>query len=315
MLISAPPNPNRGRLMTNLLKLLSRLRHVLLLTGLLGLMPTAQSAPLVLGSKNFTEQHLLSSITAQYLIHKGYQIEEKSDLPSVIMRTAQLNKQLDIVWEYTGTALVIYNNIHQRMSDKEAYETVKRLDVPRGLTWLNPSAMNDSFALAMIKERAEAEGIVTVSDLVRHMTAATKPWQLGLDLEFAGRSDGLQPLQKLYQLKLTRPQIRQMDSGLVYNAIRDGFVDVGLVFTTDGRVEGFKLKVLQDDLKYFPSYAATPVVRTEVLSKHPGLAAELNMLATLFDNPTVLVLNAQVDIKHRPVAEVATEFLRARSLL
>ena len=70
-------------------------------------------------------------------------------------------------------------------------------------------------------------------------------WMLGLDLEFAGRSDGLKPLQKLYGLTLDRPQIRQMDPGLVYNAIRDGFVDAGLVYTTDGRVKGFDLKILR----------------------------------------------------------------------
>lgn len=295
---------------------LSKLQRMVLLAGFLGCMPVL-AAPLVLGSKSFTEQRLLSSITAQYLVHKGYKVEQKTDLASVIMRNALINRQLDLVWEYTGTALVIYDGISQRMTDQQAYETVKRLDLPRGLIWLNPSLLNNSYAFAMRSDRARAEGIATVSDLVRHMAAAQahKPWQLGLDLEFAGRSDGLLPLQKMYQLKLTRQQIRQMDSGLVYNAIRDGFVDAGLVFTTDGRVKGFQLLALQDDRKFFPSYAATPIVRREILQQNPGLAVELNRLSALFDNATLLTLNARVDIEHRPVAEVATEFLRAHHLL
>ncbi|MFC7093974.1 glycine betaine ABC transporter substrate-binding protein [Jeongeupia naejangsanensis] len=277
----------------------------------------ALAANLVIGSKNFTEQHILSSLTAQYLGSKGYQVEQKTDLATVIQRNALENKQLDLVWDYTGTALIIYNHITERMSDADAYATVKRIDAAKGLTWLNPAPLNNTYALAMKRERAEAEGIRSVSDLVAKMDAAKadKPWQLGFDMEFAGRSDGLKPMQALYKLELNRPQIRQMDPGLVYNAIRDGFVDAGLVYTTDGRVKGFDLLVLEDDLHYFPSYAATPVVRTEVLAQNPGLADDLNTLAALLDNDTMSALNAKVDIEHRPVKDVAGEFLREKGLI
>ncbi len=61
-----------------------------------------------------------------------------------------------------------------------------------------------------------------------------------------------------------------MDPGLVYNAVRDGFVDAGLIYTTDGRVKGFDLKVLEDDKGFFPSYAVTPVVRKDTLEANPG---------------------------------------------
>ena len=158
----------------------------------------------------------------------------------------------------------------------------------------------------------------TLSDLARRVNESNesaKRWQLGFDMEFAGRPDGLKPMQQLYGMELSRPQIRQMDPGLVYNAIRDGFVDAGLVYTTDGRVKGFDLVVLQDDLGYFPAYAATPVVRRETLEANPGLADELNKLAALMDNDTMAALNAKVDIEHRPVKEVASEFLRQRGLI
>ena len=39
----------------------------------------------------------------------------------------------------------------------------------------------------------------------------------------------MKPLQKAYNMELDRPQIRQMDPGSVYNAVRDGFVDAGLI--------------------------------------------------------------------------------------
>ncbi|OWY39429.1 glycine/betaine ABC transporter substrate-binding protein [Xenophilus sp. AP218F] len=278
----------------------------------------AGAAGLVLGSKNFTEQHLLSELTAQYLRGKGYEVTQKTDLATVIMRNAQEHGQIDLVWDYTGTGLIIHHGIQQKMSGEEAYAAVKRLDEPKGLIWLNPARLNNTYALAMRRARAEAEGVRSLSDLARAVNqhnGGDKRWQLGFDMEFAGRPDGLKPLQQLYGLALSRPQIRQMDSGLVYNAIRDGFVDTGLVYTTDGRIKGFDLLVLQDDLNFFPAYAATPVARQEALERHPGLADELNRLSALLDNDAMSEMNAEVDIRHRPVSEVAREFLRRHGLV
>lgn len=140
-------------------------------------------------------------------------------------------------------------------------------------------------------------------------------WLLGLDLEFAGRSDGLKPMQALYDMPLDRPQIRQMGPGLVYNAIRDGFVDAGLVYTTDGRVKGFDLQVLEDDKGYFPSYAVTPVVRADVLQNTPGLEAALNTLSKQFNNQVITELNARVDIDYQTPQQVADAFLKQRGLI
>ncbi|PRP71307.1 glycine/betaine ABC transporter substrate-binding protein [Chromobacterium amazonense] len=304
------------------MKLITSLRNRLAGIGLaiaaLTLFSPPAAAGLVLGSKNFTEQHLLSELTTQYLRSKGYEITQKQDLASVIMRNAQEHGQLDLVWEYTGTALIVHHGIQQKMSNEEAYATVKRLDEAKGLVWLNPAALNNTYALAMKRSRAEAEGVRTLSDLARAVNqrnGSDQRWQLGFDMEFAGRPDGLKPLQQLYGMELSRPQIRQMDAGLVYNAIRDGFVDAGLVYTTDGRIIGFDLLVLQDDLGFFPPYAAVPVVRREALERHPGLADELNRLAAVLDNDTMSAMNAEVDIRHRPVKDVAAEFLRSHQLL
>ncbi len=140
-------------------------------------------------------------------------------------------------------------------------------------------------------------------------------WRLGLDLEFSGRSDGMKPLQKTYNLTLDRPQIRQMDPGLVYNAIRDGFVDAGLIYTTDGRVKGFDMKVLEDDKHFFPSYNVTPVVRQDVLASHPGLDTALNQLSAQITDEAITELNKRVDIDHQSPETVARDFLKSKNML
>lgn len=276
--------------------------------------------PLTLASKNFTEQRILSAITVQYLRAKGFQVEPKTNLATVITRNAMINKQIDMTWEYTGTSLIIFNHINKRMTPQETYDTVKKLDAKLGLVWLQPADMNNTYAFAMQRRRAEKEQIRTMSQLVAKVEQVRKTdpkhnWLLGLDLEFAGRSDGLKPMQALYDMPLDRPQIRQMDPGLVYNAIRDGFVDAGLVYTTDGRVKGFDLQVLEDDKGYFPSYAVTPVVRADVLQNTPGLEEALNTLSKQFNNQVITELNAKVDIDYQTPQQVADAFLKQRGLI
>ena len=296
-------------------------KSVVALTATLLLSQTAQAAaPLVMATKSFTEQHILSAMTVLWLQKKGFEVVPKRNIATTIGRNALLNKQIDMVWEYTGTSLIIFNHINQPMSSQQAYETVKKLDARLGLVWLNPAPMNNTYAFAMTRERAEKEGISTMSQLVAKIEQVRKTdpdhnWRLGLDLEFSGRSDGMKPLQKTYNLTLDRPQIRQMDPGLVYNAIRDGFVDAGLIYTTDGRVKGFNMKVLEDDKHFFPSYNVTPVVRQDVLASHLGLDTALNQLSAQITDEAITELNKRVDIDHQSPETVARDFLKSKNML
>ncbi|WP_442955765.1 glycine betaine ABC transporter substrate-binding protein [Pantoea sp. T14] len=293
----------------------------LALTATLAMSQAAHAAePIVMSTKSFTEQHILSAMTVMWLQKKGFQVVPKRNIATTIGRNAMINKQIDMTWEYTGTSLIIFNHINKPMSSQDAYNTVKQLDAKLGLVWLNPAPMNNTYAFAMQRSRAEKEGITSMSQMVAKLeqvrkTDPDKNWRLALDLEFAGRSDGMKPLQEAYNMPLDRPQIRQMDPGLVYNAVRDGFVDAGLVYTTDGRVKGFDLKVLEDDKHFFPSYNVTPVVRKDVLESHPGLEDALNQLTPLLTNEAITEMNKRVDIDHQSPQQVAREFLNSKHML
>ncbi|NWA59999.1 glycine betaine ABC transporter substrate-binding protein [Pantoea sp. B9002] len=296
-------------------------RTALALTATLAISQSAAAAtPITMATKSFTEQHILSAMTVIWLQKKGFQVIPKTNIATTIGRNAMINKQIDMTWEYTGTSLIIFNHINKPMSTEDAYKTVKQLDAKLGLVWLNPAPMNNTYAFAMQRDRADKEGINTMSQLVAKLEEVRKNdpdhnWKLGLDLEFSGRSDGLKPLQKAYNMPLDRPQIRQMDPGLVYNAIRDGFVDAGLIYTTDGRVKGFELKVLEDDKHFFPSYNVTPVVRQDVLESHPGLDTALNQLSALINDEAITEMNKRVDIDHQSPQQVARDFLQSKNML
>ncbi|MBP5078289.1 glycine betaine ABC transporter substrate-binding protein [Pseudomonas chlororaphis] len=281
-----------------------------------GIAQAAQKPVIRIGARVFTEQTLLAEITSQYLRGKGYDTQVTGGLGSNLARSAHESGQLDMLWEYTGVSLVAYNHVTEKLDSQESYERVKELDGKKGLVWLTPSKFSNTYALALPKNVADAyPQINSISDLKNVLDTERQDHHLiALDTEFANRSDGLQGLVKLYGMDLTRRNIRQMDAGLVYTALRNGQVFAGLVYTTDGRLNAFNLKLLNDDLHYFPDYTAAPVVRQAYLDAHPQLAADLKPLAELFDDQTMRQLNARVDVDHESPSAVAADFLRQHPL-
>ncbi|WP_111493604.1 glycine betaine ABC transporter substrate-binding protein [Marinobacter bohaiensis] len=274
----------------------------------------AAADDVVVGGKNFTEQQVLASMTAQYLDGLGYDVDKRAGMGSAVLRQAQENGQIDLYWEYTGTSLINYNDITERLSPEETYSTVKELDGEKDLVWLEPSDANNTYALAMREDDAAERGIETISDLAAAVNDGDD-LTFACNAEFYAREDGLRPLQQEYDFRFARPQIKRMDSGLVYPALRDGQVEVGLVFATDGRIQAFNFRVLEDDKGYFPAYALTPVVRQETLDANPELAAQMNQLSALLNDDTMAGLNAQVDVEKQTIEKVAESFLKENNLL
>lgn len=279
---------------------------------LAGFAQAAEKPVIRLGARVFTEQTLLAEITAQYLRSKGYDAQITGGLGSNLARSAHETGQLDLLWEYTGVSLVAYNHVTEKLDSAQSYARVKELDAKKGLAWLAPSKFSNTYALALPEKVArQYPQINSISQLNAVLQAeADENHLVALDTEFANRSDGLAGMVEQYGLNLTRKNIRQMDAGLVYTALRNAQVFAGLVYTTDGRLNAFKLKLLEDDKHYFPDYTAAPVVRQAFLDAHPQLAAQLKPLAELFDDQTMRQLNARVDVDHESPATVAADFLR-----
>lgn len=287
-----------------------------LLLGSLSALAVAQEKPLIrIGAKVFSEQRILAHMTAKYLQSKGYRTRVVAGLGSTVARSAQENGELDLNWEYTGTSLFAYNKQTEVLPPDESLARVRELDGAKGLVWLEPSRFSNTYALAVPREIAERDGVATISDLARVVNATDEPHLIAFDIEFANRPDGLAPMVELYDLQLTRNEVRQMDPGLVYTALRNAQVYAGLVYTTDGRLDEFDLALLEDDRQYFPDYTAAPVVRRDVLDANPELAELLAPLARLLDDDTMRTLNARVDIGHETPANVAADFLRQHDLI
>jgi len=273
----------------------------------------AQSA-IVVGGKAFTEQILMTEMTIQLLEAKGFKITRKAGMGNAILRAAQENGEVDLYWEYTGTSLVTHNKVTDKLNAADTYRRVKELDAAKGIVWLNASPLNNTFALAMRKDDATKRGIATMSDLAK-AARTDSSLTFASNAEFPTRPDGLRPMQQTYGFEFARENVKRMDAGLTYQALRDKQVDVALVYSTDGRIAAFNFTVLADDKGFFPSYALAPVIRKQVLDRNPGVAEPLNALAAKLNDTVMQRLNASIDVDKKTVEEVATAFLKANGLL
>lgn len=274
----------------------------------------AQAETVTVGGKNFTEQLILADMTVQYLEAKGYEVVGRSGMGTSVLRQAQESGQVDLYWEYTGTSLISYNKVTEKLTPEETYQRVKHLDAEKGLVWLEPSAANNTYALAMREDHAQELGITSISDLAEAINSGND-LVLASNATFYSRDDGLRPMQETYGFEFGRRNVKRMDQGLTLSALDQEEVDVAMTTATNGRIPALDLTVLEDDREFFPDYALTPVVRQETLEANPELAEQMNVLSSLLDDETMARLNAKVDVEKESVDDVAQSFLEENALL
>ena len=268
--------------------------------------------PITVGSKEFTEQLLLGEMTIQVLESHGYETEDMTEIGgSAIVRQSLEEGEIDLYWEYTGTAWFTHFG-ESEVLDPAALETqVRETDAGNGITWLDPAGFNNTYTL-MIQKQDEATIGSTLSALAGYV-AANPDTVVCINDEFFARPDGLPALTEAYGFAFEN--VSQMTTGLTYAALAEGDCDVAMGFATDGRIARLELINLEDDQTFFPSYFPAPNVRDEVLEAAPEVADHLNCLAASLSTETMTELNARVDSDGESVEAVATDHLAGTNCL
>jgi osmoprotectant transport system substrate-binding protein len=275
----------------------------------------AAAQTIVVGGKAFTEQQIMTAMTVAILKAKGFNPDRKAGMGSAAVRAAMENGQIDVYWEYTGTGLGVFNKITDKFPSAEAaYRKIKEVDAAKGIVWLNMSAVNNTYGFAMNKDDAQKRGLVSMSDLAKAINGGAK-LTFASNAEFYARPDGLPGWQAAYGFEFDRDNVKRMDTGLTYSALKDRQVDTAVVFATDGRIPAFNFVVLKDDKNYAAPYNLTPVVRKEILDKNPKIADALNAIAAKLNDDNMAKLNASVDVDKKTPEEVAEGFLKANGLI
>ena len=266
-----------------------------------------------IGSKSFQEQLILGKIAAILMQSAGAKVKDLANMPgSDTSRQAMLQDQIQMAWEYTGTAWISYLGHDTGIPDKQKqYDAVRREDEEKhGLIWLKPAPMNNSYGFAVTRKNSERLHLTKLSQLA---ALPVKERTFCVESEFANRNDGFEPMLKHYGVPLgsgvLRDNIRTLDTGAVYAATSKGDCLFGEIFTTDGRIKSLDLVVLQDDKKYFPAYNVAPVISKKVLDEYPQLRDLFQPVSDKLTDEVLIDLNAQVDVDGREPADVAMDWL------
>ncbi len=218
---------------------------------------------------------------------------------------------IDIYPEFTGTAISEFlkeeaiNNNQEDVYNQAKEGMMKKF----GMVMLSPMKYNNTYALAVSKQMAEAYHLKTISDI--------KPIQetikAGFTLEFNDREDGYLGIQKRYGIILSN--ITTMEPKLRYQAIESGNIDVLDAYSTDSEIRQYHLKVLEDDQQLFPPYQGAPLLRKETLEKYPEVETALNKLANQITDDEMREMNYQVNVEGQNIEDVAREYLIKAELL
>lgn len=282
----------------------------------------AQTAVRV-GSKIDTEGSLLGNLIIQVLEAGGIRTENKVQLGNTkIVRGALTAGEIDIYPEYTGNGAFMFS-VEKDPAWKDAkagYEKVKALDFQANkIVWLEPAPANNTWAIAIRKDVATANKLRTLDDMGRWIAGGGK-FKLAASAEFIERPDALPAFQTAYGFKLKQDQLLTLAGGdttvtIKAAAEQTSGVNAAMAYGTDGPVAALGLVVLDDTKGVQPIYAPAPIIRAEVLEKHPKIRDLLAPVFKTLDGPTLQALNARIALGGEDAKKVAASHLKSKGFI
>jgi osmoprotectant transport system substrate-binding protein len=268
----------------------------------------------VFGAKDFSEQFILSHITSQVLnAHGADTTTNTSVVGSANVRTAFETGQFAGYWEYTGTSWITYNKQTTPIKDKaEMFKAVKDADAKKGIAWLDPAPLNNTYAFAIREDKAKELGIKSLSDVAK-LPASEQTFCV--ESEFSTRDDGWPGLRKEYGLS-PDAKVSMLDTGVIYTATQKGQdCNFGEVFETDGRIPALKLQVMEDDKNFFPIYQGALTIKADILTKYPAIADIMAKVSPKLTTEVMQQLNAKADVDGEDPEDIAKEWLESEGLI
>jgi osmoprotectant transport system substrate-binding protein len=261
---------------------------------------------LIIGSQNGTEQSIVGEIVAQHLESRlGFRVNRRPGIGGTLLAYQALQSgEINIYPEYTGIIVTEILKENPSSVPEQVFERAKgEMARISQADLIGPLGVNNSFVAAI---RASDPHTANVSTLSQAGQIADG-WKVGYSYDFQQQSDTVPALTQ-YHLPMEIP-MRAMDTAALFKSMEDGQSTMILARATDGQLRSKDWKVLDDDRKLFTTQQLCLVVRQDVLRAEPRLEGVLSELSGKFTNAKMRELNAEVDIDHKTVADVAKGFL------
>jgi osmoprotectant transport system substrate-binding protein len=269
---------------------------------------------ITVGSFDFAESEVLAEIYGQALESDGFRVRRAFDLgPRELVAPALTRGLLELVPEYAGTALQFASlgrespTADVRATRNSLVQTLRE----RHVTALEPAPAQDANAFVVTRETAARYGLRTLSDVAKFASELT----FGGPPECPSRPLCLAGLERVYRLKFK--EFVRLDAGgpVTLQALKDRYVDVALLFTTDPAIDRDDLVELADDRDLQPAENVIPLVRTELVERFgPEMVKLVDAVSARLTTAGLSDLNAQI-ANGKTEAAVAADWLKAENLL
>ncbi len=273
----------------------------------IGSVAHAQSKPKVrVGSKSFTESVILGDLLAHLARQSGADIEHLSELGGTqVLWKALVKGDIDAYVDYTGTIQELLSKLVDPGVEVRTESDMRTAMDKLGITMTDRIGFNNTYALGMREDVAEKLGIANISDLREHPNL-----KFGISDEFMERNDCWRQLPAKY--RLPHKEVRTMDHNLAYRGLEHNSIQVTDLYTTDAEIEFYKLRVLEDDKGFFPTYYSVVLMRKDLAERAPKVAAAYLQLVNAIDSKTMTGMTAKVRLDRQLETNVAAAFLNEK---
>ncbi|MFE0014305.1 ABC transporter substrate-binding protein [Mesorhizobium sp. NPDC059054] len=284
---------------------------------------SANAADVVVSSKIDTEGGVLGNIIQSVLNANDIKTVDRIQLGATpVVRKAIIAGEIDIYPEYTGNAAFFFEKGDDPLWKDAAkgYAEAKKLDYDANkIVWLTPSPANNTWAIALRKDVADANKLVSFSDFGKYVSGGGKV-VLAASSEFVNSAAALPAFQTTYGFTLKPDQLITLSGGdtaatIAAAANQTNGANAAMVYGTDGGIQPSGLVVLTDDKNVQPVYQPTPIIREAVLKENPKIEEVLKPVFEKLDLVTLQELNGRVQVGGEPAKAVAEDFLKKNGFL
>jgi len=266
---------------------------------LLSLLKAPRAPEITVASKTFTESIVLGEVLTQLVRDAGFRAAHQAQLGGTrVVFSALVNGDVDLYVDYTGT--VTQEILAERRVAN--LEEASRILSEMGVRMSRPLGFNNTYAIGMLRSKAERLGITRISDLNAHPDL-----RMAFSNEFMDRGDGWPSLRDDYAMP--HQNVRGIEHELAYPALANGSIDVTDLYTTDAKILKYDLVLLEDDRHHFVRYDAVILYRADLLDRAPAAVDSVLRLEGRIDQRTMVRLNARVELEGATSATAAVEFV------
>lgn len=254
--------------------------------------------------------HMIKDLVEQ---DTDLKVDVKMDIATTpIILEGMQKDEIDMAIQYTGTSISSFTEIENPEDPDATFEQAKEFfsGDDFGFAVLDKFGFANTYAFTVTEELAKEHGYEKVSDL----QGDAENYKAGFDTAWLEReNDGYPAFKEVYDIEFG--ETNPMEIGLVYDAVKNGDMDVVLAYSTDPRIVSYDLQLLEDDKNFFPPYEAVTFIQQELLDEHPEIEEAMQPLFGAFDEAKIAELSGKVDNDGEEIVDVARQYLEDEGLL